>query len=439
MSLIDHLAGLGLVQPDPKASAAPASGAVADGTKPVAPQRRPAPLERGSAVARALYSVWTGERVVIVDSPPGGGKTTLTVTIAAHLVQRANLRVTIAAPNRAQVVAMANRLTEQIEPAQIALRMSDPPTGALVTGIVTSESRLPSGKGGVVCRTLASMAASRSAETGILIVDEAYQATFVDVAAAAGRAEQVLMVGDPGQIGPVVTVDCGAWETLRNAPHRPAPVVFGRREGAVRVSIDKSFRLGRATVEAIAPVYPFPFASARPHRALALPGGQAVPEIVAVRVPEAGTNEDPGLLGVAADRVAALVGAALTETDRDGAATTRPVEPSDVAVVVALNSQVSIVTGMLTSRGLGDVSVGTADSMQGGEWPLVVAVDPTAGGVASEHHMSLGRLCVMASRHTTHLTWVHDGSWETTVTRDASVSVRTAVKVRRRLTGPVQP
>jgi hypothetical protein len=59
------------------------------------------------------------------------------------------------------------------------------------------------------------------------------------------------------------------------------------------------------------------------------------------------------------------------------------------------------------------ITVGTADSLQGGQWHAVVALDPFVGyTTATTHQLSPGRLCVMACRHMTHLTWVSDGGWE---------------------------
>ncbi len=37
---------------------------------------------------------------------------------------------------------------------------------------------------------------------------------------------------------------------------------------------------------------------------------------------------------------------------------------------------------------------------------------PHLSGAESEHALSSGRLCVMTSRHMTHLTWVYDPGWE---------------------------
>ncbi len=40
----------------------------------------------GSVTARALYRVWSGRPVTVVDSPPGAGKSTLIRDVVAHLV-----------------------------------------------------------------------------------------------------------------------------------------------------------------------------------------------------------------------------------------------------------------------------------------------------------------------------------------------------------------
>lgn len=97
-------------------------------------------------------------------------------------------------------------------------------------------------------------------------------------------------------------------------------------------------------------------------------------------------------------------------TGADGTPTTLTWEATgaDVAVIVSRNSQVAIVSGLLRQAGVEDVTVGTADKLQGGEWPLVVALDAAAGAPADDHSLSTGRLAVMISRHTTHLSWVHD-------------------------------
>ena len=127
----------------------------------------------------------------------------------------------------------------------------------------------------VVVRTVAATAgasAGRDAPPiGLLVVDEAYQVTFADVLSASAKAEQILLVGDPGQIGPVTTSNPAMWQGRPDAPHLRAPEVFGRRDDAVNLHLDASYRLGpdsvggdRAAVRLPVPLRP---ARHRPGRA----------------------------------------------------------------------------------------------------------------------------------------------------------------------------
>ena len=59
------------------------------------PQGVLAPLEPGSTTAKVLACVWRGAEYTKVDSPPGGGKTSLIVTVASHLATRAHLKILI--------------------------------------------------------------------------------------------------------------------------------------------------------------------------------------------------------------------------------------------------------------------------------------------------------------------------------------------------------
>src|SRR3954447_16229123 len=85
---------------------------VAADAEPAAPAARPASaagLIRDPIVARALMAVWNGDPAVVVESPPGAGKTRLVVHTAEQLHRRAGLNVAIAAQTRAQCIDVANR------------------------------------------------------------------------------------------------------------------------------------------------------------------------------------------------------------------------------------------------------------------------------------------------------------------------------------------
>lgn len=391
----------------------------------------PKALYPGSVAAKVIARIWRGGELTIVDSPPGAGKTALVVTTVAHLAMRAGMKILIGTPTRAQGAALIERLLAEVPARYIESGIA----GVVVPGPIVPASEKE-------CRirvaTLAKCRISGDRDRfDLLVVDEAYQATNAIVSGAAAGMHQVLMVGDPGQIGPVVTVDVSIWRGMKNAPHLPAPEAVGTYNDIERFHLDKSWRLGPASAAAIAPVYPFAFSSANVARSLVAGDGTPVAEIEHVEVARATKVDDLDALGAIVDRVRHLMRGTLAITDpHTGAVEQRTVEGDDVAVVVSRNSQVSIVTGMLRQHALAGVSVGTADRLQGKEWPVVVALDPLLGssGDQNEHNLSIGRLCVMASRHNTHLTWIHDDAWPDGVNGNTSAA-RIGRAVRKALVG----
>lgn len=206
-------------------------------------------------------------------------------------------------------------------------------------------------------------------EVDVMIVDEAYQATHLQVRSAMAAADQVLLVGDPGQIGPVISVRTALY-VGPTAPHLRAPVVFERHPDAIGLSLPHTYRFGPATASAMAPLYDVGFTSARPPRCVI-----GVPGLDAIRVDDVDSNTDAELLGVVVHRATGLVGRI---TDADGELL--PVGDVEIAVVASHNAQVALLRGLLAERGHPEITVGTADKLQGGQWEAVVAVDPRLVG-----------------------------------------------------------
>jgi len=397
------------------------------------PPKRTGPGSRGlvpgSATAKALYQVWSGTPVTVVKSPPGAGKTALVIDVVRQLLTRASLTVYVVAPNNSQVAALASRLADALPTDSVLvlakkIKPEDVPD-AVFHGDRERFRHLASAHV-TVCTIARAMVTPPACD--VMIVDESYQATHQQVRSAMAKADQVLLVGDPGQIGPVVTVRTDLY-TGPTAPHLRAPDVFDRHPDAVVLTLPHTYRFGVATARALAPLYDFGFGSARPPRCVI-----GLPELASIQVDDVDDgNTDEDLLQAAVDRAVALVGRV---ADIDGELL--PVTNRDVAVVASHNVQVALLRGKLAERGHPDIVVGTADKLQGGQWEAVVAVDPLAGGVQGSHATSLGRLCVMASRHQSHLTWVHDGRWDRAIGVDGSLTGadrRRARSVRRQLTG----
>jgi len=212
---------------------------------------QPAPLVPGSPTAAALWHAWSGTEVTVVDAPPGSGKSELVATVLAHLATRTDLKVVVATPTRAQAIAVAARCTGQVEAAKVFVAVSGLTDTELPPGTtLASPSGVGPGRGSITVRTLASCQASPP-KADVFVVDEAYQSTHAQVLMACAEARQVMLVGDPGQIGPVITVDTTTWNRQATGPHKRAPEAFIRRADAQRITLPASFRLGQSTVDAL--------------------------------------------------------------------------------------------------------------------------------------------------------------------------------------------
>ena len=373
-------------------------------------------LTPGSPLAQTLFQVWSGRSVVSVESPPGAGKSTLICQAVTQLHLRSDLTITVATPTRRGALELAGRLAELLGAAS-----NGEPRVTMGMGVKAGEN-LPKNVGDpskptsltrvVSVRTLASCKV-KPPETDLLVVDEAYQAVFAQVALAAESAVQLLLVGDPGQIGPVVQSDTTAWANMAAGPHMRAPEVFAQDQDAFVLRLPSTFRLGQVTADAIAPLYDFPFTSVRPDRYLTDADGRQMPEIRPLLV-DATDEFDMKMLARIADEAVRFIGLQVTEATPDGPVT-RILDGSDVAVVVARSGQESAVTAMLRRHGPAteNVTVGTADRLQGGQWHAVVALDPLVGSdQVDDFRTGPGRLCVMCSRHMTSMVFLHDGRWE---------------------------
>lgn len=372
-------------------------------------------LKKGSPTAEALYNMWVGGPITVVQSPPGAGKTTLVVEAICHLLERTTKRIIVTSPTNRGCFDLAQRLGAQMGKTMDGEEYVVLPGSVhkIMPRNVVSKANEEWTHNYVSVRTVSSCSFTNP-ETDIMIFDEGYQITLADAAEAADKAEQIVFVGDPGQIGPVITADVSSFSRRREAPHFRAPDVLAKRDEATVVTMSSSYRLGPETVDAISPLYDFSFESSRPDRWLEDANGVRQGEISVMEVLDGLDHSNKETLESVADGVEDMLGMELVETSIDGVPTVRAMTPADIAVVVAHNSQSSGITGILRNRGIEGATVGTADMLQGGQWHAVVALDPMVGySEPNPHTMSNGRLCVMASRHMSHLLWVHDGSWET--------------------------
>src|SRR5262249_48800472 len=95
-----------------------------------------------------------------------------------------------------------------------------------------------------------------------LLVDEAWQMAWSDFMLLSQVAPRFVMVGDPGQIDPVVTIDVSRWATATTPPQAPAPeLILGARPRPTLelLELPASRRLPADSVEIVNGFYDFPF------------------------------------------------------------------------------------------------------------------------------------------------------------------------------------
>jgi hypothetical protein len=247
----------------------------------------------------------------------------------------------------------------------------------------------------------------RSFSADVCIVDEAWQMTYADLGGLGPLSAQVVLVGDPGQIAPVVTGDARRWQNWSAGPQCPAPAALlaAYPDAVTQLRLPHTWRLGPATTALIQPAfYPdLPFTSVRPPRHLQV-RGSVQPELSALLVTPVAGPGDRSIASAAADRVRDLLNGGLVVADSEFSL---QLAPEHVAVITPHVEQAAAVAARLAD--LPGVLIGTANQAQGSEREAVVVIHPLAGyREAPSFSIDPGRLCVALSRHRAHATVVVD-------------------------------
>ncbi|KIE28215.1 helicase [Streptomyces sp. MUSC 125] len=386
-----------------------------------------ADLAPAAAAARAtaaiLHDTLQGtDRGVVVDSPPGAGKSTLVVRAALELAGAGRPLMVVAQTN-AQVDDLVLRLAEKdpdLPVGRLHSSDTDPYDKALdgLANVRTSAKASDLSGLPVVLSTSAKWAHVTVDEPWRhAIVDEAYQMRSDSLLAVAGLFERALFVGDPGQLDPFAIVGSEQWAGLSYDPSASAvTTLLAHNPDLPQHRLPVSWRLPASAAPLVsAAFYPYtPFRSGTTHDdrrlTFAVPSDGSGPDRVIDEAAESGwgllelpARHTPRTDPEAVHAVAAVVRRLL---DRGGAAVSEraahpaPLAADRIAVGTAHRDQAAAVRAALTGLGAADVTVDTANRLQGREYDVTVVLHPLSGRPdATAFHLETGRLCVLASRH----------------------------------------
>jgi hypothetical protein len=404
--------------------------------RPAAAQASPARLA-ADAGDQVIADLAAGHRAVVVDSPPGAGKSALVVR-AARTLARAGEPVMVVAQTNEQADDLVDRL---------AAASSGPPSQLLI-GRLSAQDYVVSARVGrhasvmvdtdaaalggclIVVATAAKWATVRAASWLFpwAVVDEAYQMRSDMLLRLAGQFDRALFVGDPGQLDPFSTVDIDRWTGLTWDPMQSAvEVLLGHNDDIPVHRLPVSWRLPSQAVPVVAEAfYPFtPFvAGTRPAERrlsfatsafrggpldealeLAAETGWALYELP----PRYTVRTDAEAVHACAALAARLLERGCVAHSELSPAGTR-VAPDRIAIGTAHRDQARAVRSALAAlgsaapghadQGLAGVTVDTANRLQGREFDVVIVLHPLSGRHdATAFHLEAGRLCVLTSRH----------------------------------------
>jgi hypothetical protein len=211
----------------------------------------------------------TDKKLAVIKAPPGSGKTYSLLEIVGRLIQKHDWQIAVAAQTNNQANDLAiqfskNEMFSGLKVIRIGSNGSSAPKDFPSTiEWITSTRRIPEVPVLAIATTAKWAASPASTVFDLLAVDEAWQMAWADLMRCADLSERFMLIGDPGQIAPVTTIDVARWGTSLRAPHKAAPeVAFDDPQfESVRIvgNLPSCRRLPSEAVVYIKPFYDFDF------------------------------------------------------------------------------------------------------------------------------------------------------------------------------------
>jgi len=372
------------------------------------------------ALRAILDTQWSREPAIILRSPPGAGKTGIVERMAAQGIGVMHERVMVTTQTNEQAFDVARRLCMGFTRLPFHMMTSEKldipaPIAALPNLSVIHHFRdVPAGPCVVIGNAKKwSWFDADHQVFDLQIIDEAYQLPDYGYHMISGLASRQALIGDPGQIDPVVQAELERWRCDPAGPHVAAPLALLERHPTVRVmNLPVSRRLVQDTVNFVQPAFyrDMPFVSLDTRRPLRF----NVPGIAPMDTPLDAAAGEQSLVMI--ELPAMMTGEVDTELADELIWTIRrvitrgaevigecgeftPITPKMIGVACAHVAQVNAIRERL-GVDLADVFVETANRFQGLERPLMFIQHPLSGRAdATAFHLDAGRLCVLLSRH----------------------------------------
>lgn len=367
--------------------------------------------------------VYGRAEAVIVDSPPGAGKTELVETTAAVAVDTGR-PVLAVAPRNEQTYDLARRFVRDYGlPTTLvhSSRVAPPVDLQSMPGLTltTRAGGMPRGASLTIANVdkATTMVPDLAADVfGLLVCDESYQVPYAKVMPLLHLAPQRLFVGDPGQLPPLVRGELARYEAARHRVHWAAPRELLRRHDHLPVvRLPATWRFPQDTVDLVQPAfYPaLPFVAGAPEderrigfQAAGIGGAvdaaldliQAGASIVAIALPSTArdmSETDEDLADLAAQLAQRLIERGATWQGHG------TLGVDQIGYVDAHVASAEQVRRRLRARGVGPELVTTTPEIwQGLQRPVMIAKHTLSGlSLPTGFDLNPGRLCVMLSRH----------------------------------------
>jgi hypothetical protein len=409
-----------------------------------------------------LADLAKAERGVVVDSPPGAGKSTLVVAAAASLAERGE-RVMVVGQTNEQVDDLIDRMASEhgvlqigrlsaqdYTPAQRVARHANVTARTTVADLIDHPLVIATAAKWAM---LTNTGLDTEARWPWAIIDEAYQMRSDSLLRIARLFDKALFVGDPGQLDPFSTVETERWLGLNWDPMSSAVAVMLTNNPGIPVhTLPVSWRLPATAAPVVsAAFYPFSgFTAAtelsdRAMRWNTRPFGMTSFDLALQTAADTGwalyelphrhtLRTDAEAVDACAELAARLLLRGAVAVSEQGS---RDVTAMRIAIGVAHRDQAAAVRRALraravaypvlsgtpldstgpdstgpdstgpdstgpdnTGRDVTKVVADTANRLQGREFDVMIMLHPLSGRRdATAFHLEAGRLCVLASRH----------------------------------------